>query len=262
MRRSASAPIAASPIIRISAGAGSAARRSTRASPATACAARPTSRGSSDPNYAYTPFVPPAEANVKVPAWLNDPIYYHNRGNTEFRGESSLLATSSGLDDLMTENPRVVQGMIDIYGAWIDRYGVDGFRIDTAQHVNPEFWQAFVPAMLEARAARGIPNFHIFGEVAAEGVDPAQLRATHARRQAAGGARFRLRRRGAAKSLAGKQGTDGAGAAVRRRRAVRRRAPAALRLPTFLGNHDSGRFALARRSAPGRMPATTRCCSA
>ena len=41
--------------------------------------------------------------------------------------------------------------MIDIYGAWIDKYRVDGFRIDTAQHVNPEFWQQFVPAML-ARA--------------------------------------------------------------------------------------------------------------
>src|SRR5256885_9837835 len=71
----------------------------------------------------------------------------------------------SGLDDLMTENPRVVRGFIDIYGAWIDEYGIDGFRIDTARHVNPEFWQAFVPAMLARARARGIPNFHIFGEV-------------------------------------------------------------------------------------------------
>ena len=27
---------------------------------------------------------PTAEANVKVPAWLNDPIYYHNRGDSTF----------------------------------------------------------------------------------------------------------------------------------------------------------------------------------
>ncbi len=33
----------------------------------------------------------------------------------------------------MTEHPRVVQGFIDIYGAWIDEFGVDGFRIDTAK---------------------------------------------------------------------------------------------------------------------------------
>ena len=133
-----------------------------------------------EPDWAYTPFVPPAEANIKVPAWLNSPIYYHNRGNSDFWGESSLLGDFFGLDDLMTENPRVVQGFIDIYGDWIERYSVDGFRIDTARHVNPEFWRAFVPAMLKRARSEGIPNFHIFGEVAAEGVDVAQL-ARHTR---------------------------------------------------------------------------------
>ena len=84
------------------------------------------------PDYAYTPNIPLAEKYVKVPAWLNDPIYYHNRGNSTFRGESSRHGDFVGLDDLMTENPRVVQGFVDIYGKWIDDFGVDGFRIDTA----------------------------------------------------------------------------------------------------------------------------------
>ena len=127
-----------------------------------------------DPTYAYTPYVPAAERQVKVPAWLNDPIYYHNRGDTLFRNESSQTGDFSGLDDLMTENPRVIAGMIDIYGGWIDRFGVDGFRIDTAKHVNPEFWRSFVPAMQARAAARGIPNFHIFGEVTA-GMEPGYL---------------------------------------------------------------------------------------
>ena len=69
-----------------------------------------------DPNYAYTPFVPPAERNVKVPAWLNDPLLYHNRGNTTFADESSTTGDFVGLDDLMTGNHKVVQGMIDIFG--------------------------------------------------------------------------------------------------------------------------------------------------
>ena len=133
-----------------------------------------------DPGYAYTPFVPPAEASVKVPEWLNSPIYYHNRGNSDFWGESSLHGDFVGLDDLMTENPRVVQGFIDIYGDWIERYRIDGFRIDTARHVDAEFWRAFVPAMLKRARAKGIPNFHIFGEVAADGVDVAQLARSHA----------------------------------------------------------------------------------
>ncbi len=40
-----------------------------------------------DPNYAYTVTVKPSEKSIKVPAWLNDPIYYHNRGDTTFKGE-------------------------------------------------------------------------------------------------------------------------------------------------------------------------------
>lgn len=123
------------------------------------------------PDYAYAPYVPAGEETVKVPAWLNDPAYYHNRGDSTFRGESSLDGDFAGLDDLMTEHPRVVEGMIEIYGDWIERYKIDGFRIDTAKHVNPEFWQAFVLAMLARAEAAGIPNFHIFGEV--YDVDPA-----------------------------------------------------------------------------------------
>jgi len=118
-----------------------------------------------DPTFAYTPEVPAAEKTVKVPAWLNDPIYYHNRGNSASPGRDSRFGDFSGLDDLFTEHPSVRQGMIDIYSAWIDDFGVDGFRIDTARHVDPGFWQAFVPAILERAKARGIPNFAMFGEV-------------------------------------------------------------------------------------------------
>ena len=58
--------------------------RSTLASLASVTAAQPISPGSPIPNYAYTVTVPPAERDIKRPAWLNDPIYYHNRGNSTF----------------------------------------------------------------------------------------------------------------------------------------------------------------------------------
>lgn len=126
-----------------------------------------------DPDYAYTPYVPAGEEHLKVPDWLNDPIYYHNRGNSTFHGESSTMGDFSGLDDLMTENPRVVRGFIQIYGRWIDDYRIDGFRIDTAKHVDAGFWRAFVPAMRARAAAHGIDQFYQFGEVAEGHVDPA-----------------------------------------------------------------------------------------
>ncbi|MEE4317594.1 MAG: alpha-amylase family glycosyl hydrolase, partial [Erythrobacter sp.] len=68
-----------------------------------------------DPTFAYTPQVADAEKNVKVPAWLNDVTLYHNRGNSHWIGESSVYGDFSGLDDLATENPRVVAGMIEIF---------------------------------------------------------------------------------------------------------------------------------------------------
>jgi glycosidase len=201
-----------------------------------------------DDSYAYTPFVPAAEAEVKVPAWLNAPIYYHNRGNSDFWGESSVMGDFFGLDDLMTENPRVVQGFIDIYGEWIERYRIDGFRIDTARHVNPEFWQAFVPAMLKRARAQGIPNFHIFGEVAAEGGDVAQL-ARHTRVDKLPSVLDFGFAGTAEQVLAGKAGTAALGRLFEDDGLYEGGTPAALRLPTFTGNHDAGRLAWKIRAA-------------
>ncbi|ABG39901.1 alpha amylase, catalytic region [Paraglaciecola sp. T6c] len=121
----------------------------------------------------YTPFVPLREQTVKVPAWLNDPQFYHNQGDTTFTGESSLNGDFSGLDDLDTENPKVLQGMIEIYKDLIKEFKPDGFRIDTVRHVRMPFWQTFSPSIMAYAQEQGIPNFHIFGEV--YDPDPAQL---------------------------------------------------------------------------------------
>ncbi|MFC4347130.1 alpha-amylase family glycosyl hydrolase [Kordiimonas lipolytica] len=118
-----------------------------------------------DQTFAYTPYVPAGEENVKVPAWLNDVRYYHNRGDSEWQGESNTYGDFAGLDDLFTEHPDVQQGFIDIYKFWISEFKIDGFRIDTVKHVNDSFWQAFAPAIMAHAEAEGIPNFYVFGEV-------------------------------------------------------------------------------------------------
>ena len=194
------------------------------------------------PDFAYTPYLPAGEERIKVPQWLNDPLLYHNRGNTTFAGESSEMGDFVGLDDLATENPRVVQGMIEIYGSWIDRYGVDGFRIDTARHVNPEFWQAFVPAMLQRAAANGIPHFHIFGEVSTSDIDVALLaRYTRdARLPAVLDFAFASAVRA---TVAGNAGTDKLARLFADDTLYANGEQTALQLPTFISNHDAGRFA-------------------
>ncbi len=116
-------------------------------------------------SFPYTPvFNSNADRHVKRPKWLNDVTLYHNRGNTTFSGENSVYGDFFGLDDLFTEQPRVVRGMTQIFGRWV-RFGVDGFRVDTTKHVNLEFWQQWAPAMLAQAHKIHNDDFFMFGEV-------------------------------------------------------------------------------------------------
>jgi len=201
------------------------------------------------PTWAYSPFVPKGQEHAKTPDWLNDPIYYHNRGDSTFAGESSLLGDFATLDDVFTENPRVVAGFIEIYGRWIDDFGIDGFRIDTARHVNPEFWQAFVPAMRARANARGVPNFHIFGEVF--DADPAIL-ASHTRVDKLPAVLDFAFQAAVTDVVLGRTGTDRLARVFAADPVYEGGEAAARRLPTFLGNHDMGRIGwFALKANPG-----------
>lgn len=195
-----------------------------------------------DATWAYTPFVPEQFEGVKVPEWLNDPIYYHNRGDTDFVDEDSLYGDFAGLDDLNIAHPRVVEGMIDIYKDWITAYNVDGFRIDTAKHVRDEFWQAFAPAILEHADGLGIDHFHMFGEVYVDGQKPQHL----ARFTTAAGLPtvldFAFQSSARALIVDGEPGLH-MDELYRADVIYKDGAETARQLPTFLGNHDMGRFA-------------------
>ncbi len=116
-------------------------------------------------SFPYVPEIPEGMENAKVPAWLNNPIYYHNRGDTSFTGENSLYGDFFGLDDTFTEHPDVVNGYIDIVKNLIDVYDIDGLRLDTVKHVNLELWQQFTPEIMQYAADNGKPDFYMYGEV-------------------------------------------------------------------------------------------------
>jgi len=114
------------------------------------------------------PYVPPAQKDIKKPAWLNDPLNYHDRGNINFDSCSQQCYEQGdfyGLDDLFTEKPNVMNGLAQIYSSWITRFHVDGFRVDTAQYVNAAFFKLWVPKIRAAAKSVGISDFPIFGEV-------------------------------------------------------------------------------------------------
>ncbi|MGW8730407.1 pullulanase-type alpha-1,6-glucosidase [Streptomyces sp. NPDC055808] len=114
-------------------------------------------------SFPYTPVVPVGKER-KVPAWLNDPTMYHNRGDSTFAGESGEYGDFSGLDDLWTERPEVVTGMERIYEKWVHDFDVDGFRIDTVKNVDLDFWTQWATALDAYAKKRGRPDFFMFGE--------------------------------------------------------------------------------------------------
>ena len=195
-------------------------------------------------SFPYTPVLDPGEQDLKVPAWLNDVTNYHNRGNTTFTGEDSQYGDFFGLDDLFTEKPEVVNGMIDIYRTWVEDFDIDGFRIDTMKHVDDVFWQRFGTRIQQLAAADGNPDFFMFGEVALDGSDAAAKAftshyTTFDRMQAILDFPFQDAARGFAS-----RSTDN--------RSLARffanddwytdHDSNASSLPTFLGNHDMGRI--------------------
>ncbi len=114
------------------------------------------------------PVLVPADRHAKKPDWLNDVTKYHDRGDINFDSCNVTCFEQGdfyGLDDLFTEQPAVMSGLAQIYGDWITRYKLDGFRIDTAKHVNAAFFGLWVPKILAAARAAGVPDFQMFGEV-------------------------------------------------------------------------------------------------
>ncbi|MCB5180897.1 pullulanase-type alpha-1,6-glucosidase [Streptomyces antimicrobicus] len=196
-----------------------------------------------------TPVVPEAKKNLKVPAWLNDPAMYHNRGDSTFAGESSEQGDFAGLDDLWTERPEVVSGMRKIYEKWVHDFRIDGFRIDTVKHVNMEFWTQWATALDRYAARQGRPDFFMFGEVYS--ADPATTSpyVTRGRLDATLDFPFQEAVRayasqgGGAARLAATLGQDYRYSSDRAN---------AYEQVTFLGNHDMGRFgSFLRQDRPG-----------
>ncbi len=201
-------------------------------------------------SFPYHPCVPAAEKNVKVPAWLNDVSLYHNRGDTTFVGENSQYGDFFGLDDLFTENPKVVNGMIDIYKTWIRDFRIDGFRMDTMKHVNDEFWLKFAPAIESYAKAQGIKDFYMFGEVAEDTSRPITSHyMTHDKVQGVLDFPFQT---AATRFAANSAPTSELGAFFRDDDWYTDGDSNVYNLPTFLGNHDKGRIGMFIRNAnPG-----------
>ena len=139
------------------------------------------------PNTGSRPLMGQHPRPLQAPFHLNDPRRAEHRRagiyhwTPDIRDvavrEEELSFQTSGLDDLNTENPRVRRALRDSFGYWVRMVGVDAFRIDTAYHVPPEFFEDFLyatdpraPGVAHVARRTGRRDFLAFGE--GFGIDP------------------------------------------------------------------------------------------
>ncbi len=205
-------------------------------------------------SFPYTPtFGTVSDETVKSPAFLNDPVNYHNRGNSTFTGENSLYGDFFGLDDLFTEKPEVQDGLIQVFKDMVTDFDIDGFRIDTVKHVNDEFWNAFGPELRSHAASLGKDDFFMFGEVFSFDVPFLSRFSTDLPLDAVLDFGFQ----GTARNFAGQSGSTNNVAGFYAADDYYTDADSnASSLPLFLGNHDIGRVgSFMKQDNPGATDA-------
>jgi len=107
-------------------------------------------------------YAAPFNTNANNPSLTN--LFHNNGGIPDYNTpEHYELGELSGLDDFRTETDYVRTNMAAIYNYWIAQ-GFDGFRIDTAKHVEMGFWQTWSPLVHSFATANDKPTFFMFGE--------------------------------------------------------------------------------------------------
>jgi alpha-amylase len=193
----------------------------------------------------------PDNRTLKHPAWLNDVVRYHNRGDIDFSSCSPLCFEQGdfyGLDDLFTEQPFVVNGLAQVYGDWIRRYKLDGFRVDTAKHVDRAFFRSWVPKLKAAALSAGVRDFEIFGEVFT--TDASELASFVRNRKVPNVIDFPLQD-ALVRYAGGSAGAKGIASRLADDDYFRGPNGLAPTPATFLGNHDVGRAAMKIREQTG-----------
>lgn len=194
----------------------------------------------------YTPLIPAGDEHIKSPAWLNNINFYHNQGDSFWEGESAIRGDFAGLDDINTNDEKVVQGMLDIYKQLVDEFKPDGFRIDTVKHVNMGFWQQFSPQLINYAKTQGIENFFMFGEVYS--FEPEFLSRYMQQGKISSILDFAFQQ-ALQKTLVEQTGTNVLAALFAQDHFYKTASNDANQLVNFTGNHDMGRFGYALKTS-------------
>ncbi|HMO04323.1 MAG TPA: alpha-amylase family glycosyl hydrolase [Kiritimatiellia bacterium] len=119
------------------------------------------------PTFSETPYAMRwGDPQAVFPPPFNDISLFHGHGsiNDWENDRQNVIGDLQGLADLRTEDPRIRRWLLDSHLALIAATDCDGFRVDTAHHVEMDFWREVLPALRDGAALLGKTNFLIFAE--------------------------------------------------------------------------------------------------
>ncbi len=105
------------------------------------------------------------------PKELQDPNCFHRRGQIRnmsgYTREEGTLGDFFSLKDLDLTNPQALNTLIACYKYWIAECDIDGYRLDTVTHTEPEQTAIFCNAIREYAKSIGKDHFILFAEIVA-----------------------------------------------------------------------------------------------
>ncbi|WP_174730768.1 alpha-amylase family glycosyl hydrolase [Mesobacillus harenae] len=100
--------------------------------------------------------------------WVNDPAkedWFHEDSLSANQGDQEQL---EGLPDLNHDNPEVRDYLMEAAKWWISETNIDGYRLDSVNHVPADFWTEFTHEVKSMKE-----DFYLLGEVPSN--EPAEI---------------------------------------------------------------------------------------
>lgn len=85
---------------------------------------------------------------------------FDKKGNAAKKGQYYTFGFYDGMPKLNTNNPKVRKYFIDICANWVEKYGIDGLRLDVANEISHKFCKE-----LNIRLKDINPDIYILGEI-------------------------------------------------------------------------------------------------
>ncbi len=99
-----------------------------------------------------------------APLLKQRPQWFHEPWNCSKLGPPDIFCPLAGLPDFNQRHPDAASYLLEVHKQWTERFALDGIRMDTVKHVEPQYFRDWIQGMRQSKA-----ELFIFGELLDEG---------------------------------------------------------------------------------------------